>query len=97
MSRVRRQDPIKCCYLGSYQLLNKYRVNRVQGDRYAACAEPSMEPTPRLAGHRPLLAKAATVPHPGAATLFVFPVGSGSWHRRDLSMQMAYLILHLGA
>jgi hypothetical protein len=56
-----------------------------------------MELTPRLAGHRPLLAKAVTVTRAGAAPLLVFTVGAGLCHRRDLSMQMAFLILHLGA
>jgi hypothetical protein len=65
--------------------------------RYGACAAPAVEPTPRLAGHRPLPAKAVTVAHAGAAALFVFPMRAGLCHRRDLSMQMAFLIVHLGA
>jgi hypothetical protein len=56
-----------------------------------------MEPTPRLAGHGPLLAKAVAVTHAGAAALLIFPMRAGLCHRRDLSMQMAFLILHLGA
>jgi hypothetical protein len=56
-----------------------------------------MEPTPRLARHRPLLAKAVAVAHERAAPLLVFAMRPGLCHRRDLSMQMAFLILHLGA
>jgi hypothetical protein len=52
--------------------------------RYGACAEPSMEPTPRLAGHRPLAAEAMTVAHAGVAALFVFAMRAGLCHRRDL-------------
>src|SRR5215471_15830268 len=38
MSRVRRQDPIKCCYLGSYNFLQNHDQigNRPLGDRLAA-------------------------------------------------------------
>jgi hypothetical protein len=43
--------------------------------RQGTCAAPAVEPTPRLAGHGPLLAKAATVAHAGAAALLVFPSG----------------------
>jgi hypothetical protein len=39
-----------------------------------------MEPTLRLAGHRPLLAKAATVARAGAAALFVFAMGAWFCH-----------------
>jgi hypothetical protein len=37
------------------------------------------------------------VAHAGAAPLLVFPMRAGLCHRRDLSMQMAYLILRMGA
>jgi hypothetical protein len=60
-------------------------------------AGSSMEPTPRLAGHRPLATETVTVAHTGAAALPVFAVGTRFCHRRDLSMQMTFLILHLGA
>jgi hypothetical protein len=63
---------------------------------YGACAAPAMEPTPRLAGHRPLPAKTVAVTCAGAATLPIFPVRTGFHHRRDLSMQIAFLVLHLG-
>jgi hypothetical protein len=56
-----------------------------------------METTALLAGNGPIAAEAMTVAHAGAAALFVLPVRSGLCHRRDLSMQMTFLILHLGA
>jgi hypothetical protein len=64
---------------------------------YGARAAPAVEPTPRLAGHGPLTAEAAAVAYAGAAPLLVFATRTGLCHRRDLSMQLAFLILHLGA
>jgi hypothetical protein len=44
-----------------------------------------MQPTARLAAYRPLAAEAVTVTHTGAATLFVFAVGTGLCHRDNFS------------
>jgi hypothetical protein len=55
-----------------------------------------VKPAALLAGHRPLATEAVTVAHPGAAPLFVFAMRSGFCHWRNLSMKMAFLLLHLG-
>jgi hypothetical protein len=65
--------------------------------RQGTGAAPHVEPTPRLSGHRPLAAEATTVAHAGAAALLVFPMRPGLCHRRNLSMQMAKLILRFAA
>jgi hypothetical protein len=48
--------------------------------RQGTRAEPAVEPTPRLAGHGPLLAKAVTVTHACVAPLFVLAMGTGLCH-----------------
>jgi hypothetical protein len=65
--------------------------------RYGACAAPAMELTAFFAGHGPLLAKAVTMTHAGAAALFVFAMRAGLCHRRNLSMQMAKSIVRFAA
>jgi hypothetical protein len=64
---------------------------------YGARAAPAMETTALFTWYRPLAAEAVPVPHTGATALLVFSVGAWFCHRRDLSMQLAFLILHLGA
>jgi GrpB-like predicted nucleotidyltransferase (UPF0157 family) len=46
-----------------------------------ACTAPAVEPTARLAGHRPLAAEAVTVADTGAAALWVFAMRAGLCHR----------------
>jgi hypothetical protein len=60
-------------------------------------AAPAMKTTAFLTWYWPLTAEAVPVAYAGAATLLVFPMGAGLRHRWDPSMQLAFLILHLGA